>query len=199
MNVRSTSISLYSEIARENAEKLVSIQAQVNALEARIANTSAPDEFPELEFELMSLQDLRGKYASIVIVFSAIAVEAYIYDYAARHLSDKFVQSYLDKLDLVSKWIIVPRLITGKSLPQSGKWMMLLKALVKERNSIVHSKSKEPPFELKEAKDFYKKLNERNAFILQKSRQAIELLDELTTEISNLDPEEAPWVEIHFN
>lgn len=174
------------------------IEAQISALDARIANSSAPDELPELEFELMSLQDIRGKHASIAIVFSAIAVESYIYDYAARHLSDKFVQSYLDKLDLISKWVLVPRLITGKSLPQSGKWMMLLKALVKERNSIVHSKSKEPPFEMKEVKDFYKKLNERNASILQKSRQAIELLDELATEISNLDPEEAPWIQIYF-
>ena len=130
-----------------------------------------------------------------MIVFSAIAVEAYIYDYAARHLSDKFVQSYLDKLDLISKWMIVPRLITGKSLPHSGKWMMLLKALVKERNSIVHSKSKETPFDLKEAKDFYKKLNERNASIPQKARQAIELLNELAAELSNLDPEEALWTE----
>ncbi len=179
-------------------EKLDSIDAQIRALETKYSGRGGLEEASVYEFELMSLQHLLGKHASITVVFSAVAVEAYIYDYAARRLSDKFVQAYMDKLDLVSKWVIIPRFITGKSLPETGKWQALLKGLVKERNSIVHSKSQAAPIGSKEKGNFYKKLHERNALIPQKARQAIELLDLLVVEISKLDPEEALWIQTYL-
>lgn len=52
-----------------------------------------------------------------IIVFCAMSLEAAIYDYAAWHLGDTYVQSHLDKLDLLSKWLVVPRLITGRAIP----------------------------------------------------------------------------------
>jgi hypothetical protein len=194
-STRISSISLYSDIARENSEKMAFVEAQISALEARIANSTVPDEFPELEFELMSLQDLRGKHALIVIVFSAIAIESYIYDYAARHFSDNFVQDYLDKLDVIGKLVVIPRLITGKELSRNRKWFSLIKNIVKSRNLIVHSKSSTPPFTAEGAQRYLKKIKNTDELFLQSARHAVELLDTLVVEISVLDPDEEIWVE----
>jgi hypothetical protein len=180
-------------------EKLTSIERRIRDLETQFSKTSTPDETLALEFELAPLEDELAKHSCIVIVFSAVTVEAYIYDYAARRLSDKFVQTYLDKLDTVSKWMIVPQLITGKPLPKDGNWLVLLRSLMKERNSIIHSKTKDisSGFD-NNAPLLVKNFIERTRRIPSKARQSIELLDILAAEISKLDPEEATFSQIYL-
>lgn len=76
------------------------------------------------------------------IVFSAMAIEAAVFDLAAIQLGDKVATDYLDKMDLLGKWMIVPRLICGRSLKEDGPAVNGLKGLVKARNALVHHKSK---------------------------------------------------------
>jgi len=83
---------------------------------------------------------------SISICFSAMALEAFIYDYAARNLGDGYVSKYLDKLDLTSKWLVIPRLITGSVIDPGCRAINLLRELVQERNRLVRSKSKAVSF-----------------------------------------------------
>ncbi len=47
------------------------------------------------------------------IVFAGMCLEAEAYDYAAIHLTDAYTTAHLDKLDLISKWVLIPKLITG--------------------------------------------------------------------------------------
>lgn len=75
------------------------------------------------------------------IVFSAMTFEATIYDFAAMHLGDDYVRSYLDKLDLMSKWVIVLRLVSGVELRKGDAPYGTLKNLIVARNHLVHSKS----------------------------------------------------------
>ena len=82
---------------------------------------------------------------AIVIVFAAMCLEAFIYDYAAQNFSGHFVRVYLDKLDLKSKWVIIPQLVTGKKFDTEGEAFQLLGKLVGYRNEIVHAKSKSWP------------------------------------------------------
>ncbi|EPN6725968.1 hypothetical protein N5D79_17150 [Pseudomonas sp. GD03817] len=77
------------------------------------------------------------------IVFSAMAIEAAVFDLAAIQLGDKVATDYLDKMDLLGKWMIVPRLICGRSLREDGPAVNGLRGLVKARNALVHHKSKE--------------------------------------------------------
>ena len=79
----------------------------------------------------------------VVIVFAACAAEAAIYDYGARHLSDKFVTEHVDKLDTISKWVVYIRLVTGNEFPKGRNEFGLLKRLIRDRNEIVHFKSEE--------------------------------------------------------
>ncbi|MCP3925066.1 MAG: hypothetical protein GY714_21015 [Desulfobacterales bacterium] len=75
------------------------------------------------------------------IVFSAMACEAAIYDLSAIHLGDDYTKKYIDKLDLVAKWMVVPSLICGKSLEEDGPAINALRILTRIRNSLVHHKS----------------------------------------------------------
>ncbi len=77
------------------------------------------------------------------IVFSAMALEAAVFDLAAIQLGDKVAKDYLDKMDLMGKWMIVPRLICGRSLREDGPAVNGLNGLVKARNALVHHKSQE--------------------------------------------------------
>ncbi len=50
------------------------------------------------------------------IVFAGMCLEAAIYDYASIQLGDKFVKKHFEKLDLLSKWIIIPKFVCGKQI-----------------------------------------------------------------------------------
>jgi hypothetical protein len=75
------------------------------------------------------------------IVFAAMTCEAAIYDIAAIHLSDEYANEVLDRLDPVSKWLVAPRLICGKSLRDNGPAINSLRSLFGARNELVHAKS----------------------------------------------------------
>ncbi len=79
--------------------------------------------------------------AVITIVFASMCLEAAIYDYAAWHLGDDYVQTNLDKMDLVSKWLVVPRLVAQREIPIGRPSHDHLKTLVRLRNGLVHKKS----------------------------------------------------------
>jgi len=75
------------------------------------------------------------------IVFAGMCLEAEAYDYAAIHLTDAYTTAHLDKLDLISKWVLIPKLITGHTINRTGKTVQYLRSLTKARNSLVHAKS----------------------------------------------------------
>lgn len=150
----------------------MALEPKKRTIEASLLNVIIPDEKMPLEFELMNIDIELAKLASITIVFAMISVEAYVYDYAARHLKDSFVKKYIDKLDPLSKWVIVPKLITGKELPRGGEWFQLLKNLVRERNSIIHSKSSEAPYTIEDFNKYAERQKEAQTGFFQKSKRS---------------------------
>lgn len=92
---------------------------------------------PELE-EIHTQRDIAGVET---IVFSAMCFESAIYDYAADHLGDSYVKEHLDKLDIISKWIVVMRLVAGYEFDKNKAPYSALKGLILARNKLVHSKS----------------------------------------------------------
>ena len=105
-------------------------------LEATDASKLNEEEADDLESEV-------HEFAIKAILFSAMCVEAAINDYAGKQLGDKYYQQHLASLDLVSKWVIIPRLVCGNSLDKSGAAFNSLKTLVSARNRLVHNKSQE--------------------------------------------------------
>ncbi|CAD0261273.1 hypothetical protein HBO43_27205 [Pseudomonas veronii] len=89
-------------------------------------------------------QKTRKTVAGIkTIVFSAMALEAAAFEFATIQLGERLAKTYLDKLDVVGKWLVIPRLVCGRSLHEDGPAINGLKSLVRARNALVHHKSKE--------------------------------------------------------
>ena len=80
------------------------------------------------------------------IVFSAMCLEAFIYGYSEKHLGAKYTKQHIEKLNIESKFILVPRLIAGKEIQKSGQGYEMMKKLISDRNKIVHFKSREDFF-----------------------------------------------------
>lgn len=121
----------------------------------------------------------------VTVCFSAMALESFIYDYAARFLGDGYTSKYLDKLDAVSKWLVVPRLITGKELDRGGQSMELLRDLVRQRNQMIHAKSR--PFIPEAAMAYLDAQGEEDD--RQMAIRALQAVYLLAQDLDELDPE----------
>lgn len=145
-------------IAENNLDTFEKLNPKVEILRDNISSllSSCDDpENPPLEYfsmhlEMNKLQEARDQSCIISVVFTAMYFEAFIYDYAASCLGDNYSKDHLDKLDLISKWLVIPKLITGKEISKSGQAYESLKRLNKDRNSLVHLKSRKINFGNKE-------------------------------------------------
>jgi hypothetical protein len=103
--------------------------------------------------ELGILDDIR-KNECVAITFAAMCLEACIWDYAACNTSQKYTKNYLEKLDFVAKWVVIPKLISGSDITAvriNGTCLLdILQRLKKARNKLVHSKSRPSPKTLSE-------------------------------------------------
>ncbi|MEW6492181.1 MAG: hypothetical protein AB1589_06660 [Cyanobacteriota bacterium] len=195
-------ISIYGSlvnIARENLALALSCQKMLEPLSEKLASLTGDDADYCRDVEIGSVKNKLSNYCLVTIVFAALAVEGYIYDYAARNLSDRFVDQHLDRLDVVSKWVVIPNLITGQDFPKEGNAFRLLKQLIKNRNYIVHNKSTQllstdekisEEISLLAFSGAANKMVEFNDSILEKAEEAIITLDELAVVMESLDPNE---------
>ena len=140
---------VYYEISKNVYNNVKACKAQLKVLYSRLEAIEKieiqNDDLLEEETRIISqLEEIERKieYDSISsIVFSALTVEAYIYDYGARKLGDSFVKDHLDKLDTISKIVVISQLILCEKFPKDNMIYCRLKDLIKERNSLVHYKS----------------------------------------------------------
>lgn len=110
---------------------------------AKCLNVEAIDDSEMHEGEKTDLSYKAKGHAIKAIVFSSMCVESAINDYAGTQLGDNYTEKHLASLDVLSKWVIIPKLVCGKSIDKSGPAFNALKKLVKARNKLVHNKSKE--------------------------------------------------------
>ena len=106
----------------------------------------------------LSLLTKKEQYFAKSVAFATMCLEAFIYDYAAHNFSDTYVKRYIDKLDLISKWVLVPRLALGKDFPRDSKAFEYLVKLVKFRNELVHPKSVPMPRPDPHSKEFLEEI-----------------------------------------
>ena len=77
----------------------------------------------------------------VIIVFSAMAIEAFINDYLAVCFSDELYYENFDKLNIMQKIEIMFSVIWEDNFDKSKSLYNYLHDLLKRRNSFVHSKS----------------------------------------------------------
>ena len=128
----------YARIALENYTIIEQLLAKRKVLDEMIIGSEIPAkearEWADIIIEI-------NKYSRIVIIFCALSLEAFINDYAINRTSKSYLKNYLDKLDLYSKWVVVPRLLTGSQLDTGAQPMQDLDWLITQRNKLVHFKT----------------------------------------------------------
>ena len=48
-------------------------------------------------------------------MFSHLFLEATIYDYGAANLSDSYMKKYVEKLNFLSQWVVIPQLVLNQA------------------------------------------------------------------------------------
>ena len=99
--------------------------------------------------EELGLLDEINKHECVAITFAAMCLESCIWDYAASSTSQSYTEDYLEKLDFVARWVLIPKLTCGADITQAriGDTCLLdkLRKLRKARNALVHAKSHSQP------------------------------------------------------
>ena len=90
--------------------------------------------------EARDLDHLLEINIATAIVFAVCAAEHLINTYAILAKTRAQLPTLIDRLDLETKWRIVPELVCGRSLAESGPGLHGLHQLIKARNALVHAK-----------------------------------------------------------
>jgi len=123
--------------------------------------------------------------AMVTVIFSVATIESYINEYGIQNFSRSYFNNYLDKLDIKSKWVIYPKLVTGKQIDTSSKTFESLEKLISLRNRLVHDKTRK-----KRICD----LNESDWVTELEAEEAVNTVLGLVKELAGLDKD----IEIHW-
>lgn len=181
-NRMNISYDFYAGIAREHYSKVISNSKELEELNNKIVDE---DTYYQHTEECIKKENELQKNCIITITFSAMSLESFIYDYSASVLGDSYTSNYIDKLDVISKWVIVPKMITGKEIPRDERCFELLKQTIKLRNNFIHSKSKE--FNLEKAVAQLES-SDIEQMVLH-AKDSVDVITKLAIEIDKIDPE----------
>lgn len=137
------------------------------------------------EDEDADFQNTAQGEATITVVFSTIALESFIHNYSARKLGEGYTDKHIEKMNLETKWLLVPKLATGKAIASDHRGIQLLQKLIKARNSIVHLKAKN--IEWEQWDNAKLKISESNRLILESATTSFECIGLLGHALSELD------------
>jgi len=168
----------YFQVCRDHVTRYEAIEAKIK--DAR--NSTGDRHIVEMNIAAESSQ--RERSVVIPIVFAAMCLEAFIFDYGAQHLSKSYVSDHIDKLEMPSKFVVLSELVSGKKFPTSSHAYERLVQLVKDRNSLVHFKSK--GFSFAELQELAKWHEEMNAKLRTGMYNAYKCVLEVMKEMYNL-------------
>src|SRR4051812_1817751 len=89
---RSTGTGIFLQVAHENYARFREAQAKVREARDRQSGATSEDESSWILYQARHDDNATWSSGTVVIIFAACALEAQIYDYAARRFSDSFVQ-----------------------------------------------------------------------------------------------------------
>jgi hypothetical protein len=177
---------LFANVARQHFDLFQAKQQEAEKI--RLTISQSGDDRIALEHIADVCEDGAFECGLAVILFAAIAIEAHINEYGSRRLGESCFKRHIDKLGTVSKWVLVPRLITGREVPRDCHAFQLLVDLFRWRNQLVHPKAKDIIF-----KDFVgdveKRLDDRSK-LFAFAPQAIKALEELAKAAQMLHPDD---------
>ncbi len=122
----------------------------------------------------------------VTVVFSVATIESYINGYGIGNFSSSYFNNYLDKLDIKSKWVIYPKLVTGKQIDAGSRAFELLGKLISLRNRLVHDRTRKKRICDLDNSDWVTELEAENA---------VNTVRKLVNELAKLDTNiEIDWL-----
>ncbi len=167
----------YARVALENYTSIEQLLAKKKSINEKYNSTGQISDDDNREWGRI-INEI-NKHSRIVIIFCALSLEAFINDYAIHRTSKSYLENYLDKLDLYSKWVVIPRLLTDSQLDTGAQPMQDLDWLIKQRNRLVHIKSE--TVEVSKIADKLKRYNE------QVAQKAIHTVKNIVLALHNID------------
>ena len=166
----------FFHVAVDTYKKIEKLEKEHSELQVNTSKSDkSSDDFVD---KVAEKNDRIGRLALIVVIFCATSLEAYINHYAISNLSKNYWKTYLDKLDLFSKWVVIPRIISGTQLDAGSKALQELSWLITLRNKLVHYKSRK--IEVADIKE--------TDFLWEKdAKRAIETVKNLAQELNKID------------
>lgn len=133
-----------NDILFSNYSRYVSIatEAADNAKESALFRNKLVTEKNIDHEQLVEAASNVHNKATIAIVFSAMAIEAFINEYGVSNFSGSYFKTHLDNLSLMSKLILIPKLANQVELDRTGQVYQEVKWLIEFRNYLVHYRSK---------------------------------------------------------
>lgn len=183
----------YSSICEEFYKKFNELDIVVTRLRNErsdiLRNTEDPENPPnryyEISYELLDPERELEKNGLISVLMATMFAEAFINDYASKSFGNSYFNNYVDRLSLLSKWVLVPKLKTKKDFPTNSQAFEYLNKLVSVRNDVVHFKSKEA-FGHDELRKIHKKNYQP---FIEAANISFKAIQELIRELKKLDPE----------
>ena len=176
MKIEFTYYEDFFHVAIDTYKEIVKLEKERSELQAGLRESEKSSD--DLIDWIAEKNDRIGRLALIVVVFCVTSLEAYINDYAISHLSKNYLKTYLDKLDLLSKWIVIPRITTGTQLDAGAKPLQDLSWLISLRNKLVHYKSR--TVSIKQIKD-------TDFLWAEDAQRAVETVKNLAQELKKID------------
>jgi len=167
--------SFFFDICEKSYSEYLLIEEEIINLQKRKCRNEFYDDFIELE----NLRDALGFHT---ILYAAMCIEASIFDYAATQLGDEFVKTHFEKIDLLSKWVIIPKYVCGAEINKNRPAYAGLKQLIKTRNALVHHKSSE----FTSTSDHFDKIEKKSKELRQSIRDSYRTLVLLSLEMDEL-------------
>lgn len=147
----------------------------------RYQRTLAPTgkELTDDDIDFLAMNAAQQERSAIVtVVFSALTLEAFVNDYGISNSSRSYFKNYLDKLSVLSKWLLLPKLFVGKTFRTDGQTFQSLAELFRQRDKLVHFKSS-----IKRLRD----INEGDWVTDRNASDAVRTVREVVAKLKRLD------------
>lgn len=140
----------------------------------------------------------KSREAIVAIVFSVLALEAYVNNIAHQNLSH-FYRNTFDRLDLPSRWVVIPKMAFGNGFDPDDPVIAKIRRLHKERNALVHG---HPTYRHAEGDDltsarFWRQAYAHHQVRPEKAEAAVQTVVQAVEAVQRLAPEFDPEFKSH--
>lgn len=155
---------------REFLNAQASLSAENASFSANVDDIPQEHRDSFIVHETMSLHDLIEQAFVSSILYSCMAVEAFINNYGVRRLGDDYFRRNLERHGITEKYSLLMLACYGRLISHNAPERMDLRAMFDTRNQLVHPKAREFRIEL-----------------LEKERQEPPLENQLSLHFANME------------